>query len=80
MDGTVASAKMKGSVVVRRDTLQLVKKYRRFARSHSTIPAHLPPCIEVEVGDKVRIAECRAISKTVSFVVVECVKPKEAKQ
>lgn len=80
MDGIVASAKMKGSIVVRRDSLTLIKKYRRLARSHSTIPAHLPPCIDVEVGDKVRLAECRAISKTVSFVVVQCMKAKEAEQ
>jgi len=80
MDGIVASTKMKGSIVVRRDFLQLVKKYRRFARSHSLIAAHLPPCIDVEVGDRVRLAECRALSKTVSFVVVECMKTKEAEQ
>jgi small subunit ribosomal protein S17 len=69
---------MKGSIVVRRDYVQLVKKYRRYARSHSMIPAHLPPCIDVEVGDRVRLAECRALSKTISFVVVERIKPKEA--
>jgi small subunit ribosomal protein S17 len=71
---------MKGSVVVRRDSVQLVKKYRRYARTHSTIPAHLPPCIDVQVGDRVRLAECRALSKTVSFVVVERMKAKEAEQ
>jgi small subunit ribosomal protein S17 len=80
MEGVVASAKMKGSVVVRRDTLKLIKKYRRFARAHSMISAHLPPCIDVAVGDRVRLAECRPLSKTVSFVVVQCMKPKEAEQ
>ncbi len=80
LDGTVASTKMKGSIVVRRDSLKLVKKYRRLARVHSMIAAHLPPCIDVAVGDKVRLAECRALSKTVSFVVVQCMKTKEAEQ
>lgn len=80
MDGIVASTRMKGSVVVRRDTLKLVKKYRRLARAHSSIPAHLPPCIDAAVGDRVRLAECRALSKTVSFVVVQCMKTKEAEQ
>jgi len=77
LEGVVASNKMKGTVVIRRDYLKYVKKYRRYARCHSMTPAHLPPCIDVEVGDTVRIAECRPLSKTVSFVVIERVKRKE---
>ena len=38
------------------------------------IPAHSTPCIPVKVGDVVRIAECRPLSKTKSFVVVEMIK------
>ncbi|HER54639.1 MAG TPA: 30S ribosomal protein S17, partial [Candidatus Bathyarchaeota archaeon] len=34
-------------------------------------PAHCPPCLDVKAGDKVRLAECRPISKTVGFVVIE---------
>ncbi|MCJ7793949.1 30S ribosomal protein S17, partial [Candidatus Bathyarchaeota archaeon] len=34
------------------------------------IPSHNPPGIDVKEGDRVKIAECRPISKTVSFVVV----------
>ncbi len=34
-------------------------------------PAHVPSNIDVSEGDEVVIAECRPISKTVSFVVVE---------
>jgi len=33
--------------------------------------AHSPPCLELSEGDRVRIAECRPISKEVAFVVVE---------
>jgi small subunit ribosomal protein S17 len=33
--------------------------------------AHSPPCLEVREGDRVKIAECRPISKEVAFVVVE---------
>ena len=80
MEGIVSSTKMKGTIVVRRDYMRFVKKYRRYSRCHSMTPAHLPPCIEVEVGDKVRIAECRPLSKTVSFVVVECSKSLKEEQ
>ena len=32
---------------------------------------HAPSCLELKVGDEVRIMECRPLSKTVSFVVIE---------
>ena len=80
IEGTVASTKMKGTITVRRDYLRYIKKYRRYARQHSMTPAHSSPCIPVEVGDTVRIAECRPLSKTVSFVVIERIKGKEAEQ
>ena len=71
MEGVVISAKMDKTVVVRRDYLKYVPKFKRYERRHSHIPAHNPPCLEVKEGNRVRIAECRPISKTVSFVVVE---------
>ena len=33
--------------------------------------AHVPPCLEVRDGDEVTLGECRPLSKTISFVVVE---------
>jgi len=71
LDGVVVSAKMDKTVIVRRDYLYYVPKFKRYERRHSHIPAHNPPCINAKEGDKVRIAECRPISKTVSFVVIE---------
>ncbi|MFQ6064916.1 MAG: 30S ribosomal protein S17 [Candidatus Bathyarchaeia archaeon] len=71
MEGVVVSARMDKTVVVRRDYLKYKPKFKRYERRHSHIPAHSPPCISVEEGNRVRIAECRPISKTVSFVVVE---------
>lgn len=71
MDGQVISAKMDKTVVVRRNYQVYVPKFKRYERRHSHIPAHSPPCLSIREGDKVRIAECRPISKTVSFVVVE---------
>ena len=71
LEGVVASAKMDKTVVVRRDYLNYVPKFKRYERRRSRIPAHNPPCINVKEGDRVKVAECRPISKTVSFVVVE---------
>ncbi len=71
LDGVVISAKMDKTVVVRRDYQLYVPKFRRYERRHSHINAHNTPCLDTQEGDRVRIAECRPVSKTVSFVVVE---------
>jgi len=71
LDGIVINAKMDKTVVVRRDYLNYVPKFKRYERRHSHIPAHNPPCLSAKESDQVKIAECRPISKTVSFVVIE---------
>jgi small subunit ribosomal protein S17 len=70
-EGIVATSKMDKTVVVKRDYIYYVPKFLRYARKTSRIPSHNPPCIDAKEGDRVKIAECRPISKTVSFVVVE---------
>jgi small subunit ribosomal protein S17 len=71
LTGIVSSSKAKKMVVVSREYPGPVRKYKRFQRSRSTVHAYLPECIDVNEGEEVRIAECRPLSKTVSFVVVE---------
>lgn len=70
LNGQVVSTKMQGTAVVRRSYLRYVQKYERFEPRASRFLAHSPPCIPVEEGDEVTIAECRKLSKHVSFVVV----------
>jgi small subunit ribosomal protein S17 len=70
-EGVVVTAKMDKTVVVKRDYLTYISRYMRYERRHSRIPSHNPPCIDAREGDRVKIAETRPISKTVSFVVVE---------
>jgi len=49
-----------------------MKKYERYEKRTRRYPAHLPSCIgEVNPGDSVRIMECRPLSKTVKFCVIE---------
>jgi small subunit ribosomal protein S17 len=71
LDGIVLSSKMDKTVIVERKYLQVSTKFVRYERRHSHIPSHNPPCLDVKEGERVRIAECRPLSKTVSFVVVE---------
>ena len=70
LSGTVISAKSMKMVVVSREYPHVVSKYQRYERSKSQLHAYLPECIEVAEGDPVIIAECRPLSKTVSFVVI----------
>lgn len=70
-DGKATSTKARQTITLRRETPVYYKKFKRYARSQSTIHAHVPSCMEVKEGDTVLTAECRPISKSVSFVVVE---------
>jgi small subunit ribosomal protein S17 len=71
LEGIVVSDKMEKTIIVRRDYLDYVPKYKRYERRRSNVAAHSPPCLEIKAGDRVRLAECRPISKAVSFVVIE---------
>jgi len=70
-EGIVVSDKGKKTVIVERRYVRYIPKYERYARSRSRIPAHNPDCIGAKLGDRVRIAECRKISKTKAWIVVE---------
>ena len=72
IEGTVSSSMMSDSIVVERQTTRYMKKYERYEKRTRTYAAHLPSCIDgVEIGDSVRIMECRPLSKPVKFCVIE---------
>ena len=70
-EGTVINAKAKSTVVIQKESPIYFSKFIRFGRSKNKIHAHVPSNIDVQEGDYVIAAECRPISKSVSFVVVE---------
>ena len=71
LSGVVVSDKMNGTVVVQRAFVKKVAKYERYEKRKTKVHAHNPPCMNAKAGDNVTIAECRPLSKTKSFVVVE---------
>ncbi len=71
IDGVVVSDKMAKTVVVKKERRHYNKKFERYELRTSKYSAHSPPCLGVKAGDAVKIMECRPLSKTVSFVVVE---------
>ena len=69
--GVVTSDKMSKTVSVSWERRQFVPKYERYEKKVSKIKAHNPDCISAKEGDKVRIVECRPLSKMKNFVIVE---------
>ncbi len=70
-EGKVTGNKAKQTITLQKDNAIYFTKFKRYARGKSTIHAHVPGCIDIESGDHVLTAECRPISKSVCYVVIE---------
>ena len=70
-EGVVATSKMDKTAIIEREYLQFSPKFVRYEKRRGHIPSHNPPCINAKEGQHVKIVECRPLSKTVSFVIVE---------
>lgn len=69
--GRVVSDMADKTATVRWQFTSHVPKYERYERKNTKVTVHNPPCIDADEGDEVTIAECRPLSKTKKFVVVE---------
>jgi len=69
--GVTISAKMQKTVTVEFIRQRYIPKYERYEKRRTRIKAHNPECVNAKEGDVVRIAECRPLSKTKNFVVIE---------
>ena len=68
--GKVISTKMSKTVKVEWPRRKFLYKYERYQKKKSAVMAHVPEGMNINMGDTVRISECRPISKTKNFVVV----------
>nr|AJS11637.1 30S ribosomal protein S17P [uncultured archaeon] len=69
--GKVVSALAKNTATVSWERRHYITKYERYERRRTKVHAHNPECIGAKKDDLVRIAECRPLSKTKHFVIVE---------
>ena len=69
--GTVLSAKAQKSATVGWERRYYIPKYERYEKRRTKLKVHNPPCMNAKEGDIVRIIECRPLSKTKTFVVIE---------
>jgi len=79
--GTVVKRFPKRAVIEFERTIYF-RKFERFAKSKTKLHAHVPECMEasINLGDYVKIRECRKLSKIISFVVTEKIRGKEEKE
>jgi len=69
--GVVKSAKMHSTATVEWTSIVKIPKYERYEKKRSKVKAHNPKCINAAEGDIVRIINCRPLSKTKNFVIIE---------
>lgn len=69
--GTVINDKMQKSATIVFERITKNKKYERYGKKRTKIKVHNPPCINAKVGELVKTIECRPLSKTINFVIVE---------
>eukprot|EP01108_Squamamoeba_japonica_P001618 TRINITY_DN16_c0_g1_i3.p1 TRINITY_DN16_c0_g1~~TRINITY_DN16_c0_g1_i3.p1 ORF type:complete len:168 (+),score=70.20 TRINITY_DN16_c0_g1_i3:134-637(+) len=71
--GTVLKTHMNRTVIIRRNYLHYIPKYKRFEKRHKNVAVHVSPAFRVSVGDVVEVGECRPLSKTVRFNLLKIV-------
>lgn len=69
--GTVTSSKAHRTATVEWPRVRYIPKYERYEKRRTKIHVHNPECISAEKGDYVKIVECRPLSKTKNFVIIE---------
>ena len=69
--GKVIRAAAQKTVVVEWPRLYYLPKYERYEKRRTRVAVHVPDGVTVTVGDTVSIAECRRISKSKQFVIIE---------
>jgi len=70
LEAVVISAKMQNTVVVQREYLRYIRKFERFEKRTHRMNVHAPPCLALQVGNRVTVMECRPLGKTVHFVAI----------
>ncbi|TLZ72967.1 MAG: 30S ribosomal protein S17 [Methanobacteriota archaeon] len=70
LEGVVVSTRMQNTVVIEREHLRFIRKYQRYEKRTRRVNVHAPPCLGLQVGNRVLAMECRPLGKTVHFVAI----------
>ena len=66
-------------VVIEFERMVYIRKYERYTKTKTKIHARLPESMEnqINIGDLIRVQECRPLSKIIHFIVIEKIKDAE---
>lgn len=69
-------------VVIEFERMVYIRKYERYAKSRTKIHARLPVAMQdqINIGDRIKVQECRPLSKLVHFVVIQKIKSRGNKK
>ena len=78
----VVTKKFPKRIAIEFERMIYVRKYERYARLKTKIHARLPDAMdkEINIGDLVRVQECRPLSKIIHFIVIEKIRDAEIKK
>ncbi|MDD5332044.1 MAG: 30S ribosomal protein S17 [Candidatus Nanoarchaeia archaeon] len=74
LTGTVIREPLHKTVTIEIPRLNYLYKYERYEKRISRLKVHKPDCIDVKIGDQVRVMEAKPISKTKNFIIIEVLK------
>ena len=77
----VVTKKFPKRVVIEFERMIYVRKYERYKKSKTKIHARLPNCMtdQINIGDLIKIQECRPLSKIIHFAVIEKINVEDKK-
>lgn len=67
----IVTKKFPTRVAIEFERTVYMPKYERYYKKKTRLHAHLPKGIDVDVGDYIKIQECRPLSKIIHFIVLE---------
>ena len=69
--GTVVSTKMRKTAIIEFQRLHFLKKYERYEKRRTRLKVHNPDCINAKDGEIVNVVECKPLSKTKNFTIIQ---------
>lgn len=65
--------KLPGRITIIFERMISIPKYERYEKRKTKLHARLPDCLakDINIGDTVKIGECRHLSKMIHFVVIK---------
>jgi small subunit ribosomal protein S17 len=75
----VVTRKFPKRVAIEFERTVYIQKFERYLKKKTRVHARLPDALahEINIGDLIKVHECRPLSKLIHFIVVEKIRSKE---